>query len=91
MGLPQGYTQHRAGVTRGEPRGVHADGLGLGKAPTVPDGGCKFRVRKVADTVSVAPMGGAVDLAISVAIVVPALAGLLCALEWYAGLWRAAV
>jgi hypothetical protein len=33
----------------------------------------------------------AVDLAISVAIVVPALAGLLCALEWYAGLWRAAV
>ena len=59
MGLPQGYTQHRAGVTIGERRGVHADGLGLGKAPTDPDGGCKFRVRKVADTVSVAPMGGA--------------------------------
>jgi hypothetical protein len=59
MGLPQGYTQHRAGVTIGEPGGVHADGLGLGKAPTVPDGSCKFRVRKAADDARVAPMGGA--------------------------------
>ena len=59
MRLPQGYTQHRAGVTIGEPRGVHADGHGLGKVPTVPDGRCKFRVRKVADDACVAPMGGA--------------------------------
>jgi hypothetical protein len=59
MGLSQGYTQRHAGVFIGEPRGVHADGLGLGKAPTVPDGCCKFRVRKAADDACVAPMGGA--------------------------------
>jgi hypothetical protein len=33
--------------------------IGLGFVPMFPDGCCKFRVRKVADTVSVAPMGGA--------------------------------
>lgn len=59
MGLPQGYTQHRAGVTIGEPRGVHADGHGLGKARGFADGSCKFRVRKVADDACVAPMVGA--------------------------------
>jgi hypothetical protein len=59
MRLPQGYIRHRTGVTIGERRGVHAGGLGLGKAPTVPDGCCKFRVRIGRDTVSVAPMGGA--------------------------------
>ena len=32
---------------------------GLGKVPVFPDGICKLRVRKAADTVSVAPMGGA--------------------------------
>lgn len=59
MRLQQGYTQHRAGVTIGEPRGVHADGHGLGKVRGFADGRCKFRVRKVADTVYVAPMVGA--------------------------------
>ena len=59
MGLPQGYTQPHAGVTIGEPRGVHADGRGLGKVRGFADGSCKFRVRKAADTASVAPMGGA--------------------------------
>jgi hypothetical protein len=37
------------------------------------------------------PKQFAIDLAISVAIVVPFMAGLLLALDWYAGLWRAAV
>lgn len=59
MRLPQGYAHRHAGVTIGERRGVHADGHGLGKVPTVPDGGCKFRVRKAADDACVAPMGGA--------------------------------
>jgi hypothetical protein len=59
MGLSQGYNRHHAGVFIGEPRGVHADGLGLGKAPTVPDCCCKFRVRNAADDACVAPMVGA--------------------------------
>lgn len=59
MRLPQGYTQHRAGVTIGERRGVHADGHGLGKVRGFAAGRCKFRVRKVVDDACVAPMGGA--------------------------------
>ena len=59
MRLPQGYTQHRAGVTIGERRGVHADEHGLGKVRGFADGSCKFRVRKVVDDACVAPMVGA--------------------------------
>ncbi len=33
--------------------------MGVGKVRGFADGGCKFRVRKVADDARVAPMGGA--------------------------------